>query len=169
MSGQAAEALIGGPGSDGWMLITDGVMGGLSGGVLRRETVRGRAALRMRGQVRLENNGGFIQVARDLAPDGGPVDARRWSGIEIAVTGNGARYGMHLRTTDLTRPWQSWRHGFTAPAHWVRLRLPFTDFQAHRTAQDFDPARLRRIGIVAIGRAFEADIALSDLRFFSAQ
>lgn len=51
----------------GWQLVTDQVMGGVSRGTLTRETVAGRPALVMRGDVRLENDGGFIQMALDLA------------------------------------------------------------------------------------------------------
>ncbi len=157
------------PGDDpagAWRLISDGVMGGLSGGTLRHETVQRRPALRMRGRVRLENNGGFVQFARDLAPDGSAVDASGWDGIALTICGNGARYNLHLRTTALSRPWQSYRASFTAPEAWVTLRLAFADFAPHRTDRPFDPARLRRIGIVAIGAAFDADVALADLRFY---
>ena len=71
-----------------WQLVTDRVMGGVSDGTLVRETVSGRPALRMRGDVSLENNGGFVQMALDLAPDGAGVDASAWSGIELDVIGN---------------------------------------------------------------------------------
>jgi len=72
-------------GSD-WQLLTDQVMGGVSKGTMFREAVAGRAAMRMRGDVSLENNGGFIQIALDLSPDGGAVDASAWSGIELDVS-----------------------------------------------------------------------------------
>ncbi len=79
----------------------------------------------MRGDVSLENNGGFIQIAIDLSPDGGVVDASAWSGIELDVFGNGEEYGVHLRTDAMTRPWQSYRQIFTAYAEWRTVQLPF--------------------------------------------
>jgi len=148
-----------------WQLLTDRVMGGVSQGTLVREVVAGRAAIRMRGEVRLENNGGFVQMALDLSPDGGTVDASAWAGIELDVFGNGCEYGVHLRTDALTRPWQSYRQVFTAEAQWRTVPLPFDRFVAHRTAVPLDTRRLRRIGIVAIGRAFTADLAVGGLRF----
>ena len=151
-----------------WELVTDRVMGGVSSGRLAPETIAGRAALRMTGEVRLENNGGFVQMALDLAPGGGPVDASSWAGLALEVRGNGARYGCHLRTADITRPWQSYRAPFEAGPDWQRILLPFTAFEAHRTEAPFDPSRLRRIGLVAIGRAFAADLALARLEFVSA-
>jgi hypothetical protein len=153
-----------------WQLLTDQVMGGVSRGTLTRETVAGRPALAMRGDVRLENNGGFIQMALDLArPEAagsGTLDARRWQGLEIDVYGARQSYSLHLRTTDLDRPWQSYRQEFAVQPVWQNLRLPFADFVAHRTEAPLDLSRLRRLGIVAIGRAFMADLALGAVRFY---
>ena len=149
-----------------WEVISDAVMGGVSFGRLTRDSVQGRAALRLQGQVRLENNGGFVQMALDLAPGGGAVDASGWTGIELEVCGNAENYALHLRTTAATRPWQSWRQGFTALPDWHRLRLPFAGFVPHRIEAPLDPAQLRRIGLIAIGRAFQADVSLGAVRFY---
>jgi hypothetical protein len=153
-----------------WQLVTDQVMGGVSQGTLTRETVAGRPALVMRGDVRLENNGGFIQMALDLArpeaPGSGTLDARNWRGLEIDVYGARQSYGLHLRTTDLDRPWQSYRQEFAVQPEWQTLRLPFAEFMPHRTEAPLELSRLRRLGIVAIGRAFLADLALGGIRFY---
>jgi Complex I intermediate-associated protein 30 (CIA30) len=149
-----------------WQLVTDRVMGGVSDGTLVRETVSGRPALRMRGDVSLENNGGFIQMALDLAPDGGVVDAGAWAGIELDVIGNDDDYGLHLRTDAVERPWQSYRQSFRAGASWRTVQLAFADFVPHRIEVPLDIRRLRRIGLVAIGRAFTADLAVGGVRFY---
>jgi Complex I intermediate-associated protein 30 (CIA30) len=148
-----------------WQLFTDQVMGGVSKGTMARDAIAGRAAMRMCGDVNLENNGGFVQIALDLSPDGGVVDASAWSGIELDVFGNGEEYGVHLRTDALTGPWQSYRQNFRAHAEWRTVQLPFDDFVPYRTEIPLDTHRLRRIGVVAIGRAFSADLALGGLRF----
>ena len=114
-----------------WQLLTDQVMGGVSKGTLVRAAVAGRPAIRMLGDVSLENNGGFIQIALDLSPDGGVVDASAWGGIELDVFGNGEEYGVHLRTDALTRPWQSYRQTFKADAKWRTVQLPFDHFVPH--------------------------------------
>ena len=93
-----------------WQLFTDRVMGGVFNGTMVREVVDGRPAIRMRGDVSVENNGGFVQIAIDLSPDGKAVDASAWQGIELDVFGNNEEYGIHLRTEDLNRPWQFYRH-----------------------------------------------------------
>ncbi len=150
-----------------WELIADRVMGGVSNGTMRREVVRGREAIHMQGDVSLENNGGFIQIALDLAPDGASVDASDWSGIEIDVIGNGESYNLHLRTADVTRPWQSYRQSFVARPEWRTLRLPFAGFDPHRIEAPLGLHTLRRIGIVAIGRAFHAEVAIGGVRFLA--
>jgi len=163
---QSDIAVIAMPDSPGWELITDGVMGGRSNGALHRGTIDGRRALRLRGEVSLENNGGFLQMALDLDPDGGTVDASGWTGLEIEVIGNGETYNLHLRSADVVRPWQSYRQGFVAGPRWTVRRLPFAGFTPHRIDTPLDVGRLRRVGIVAIGRAFTADVAIGALRLF---
>lgn len=148
-----------------WQLLTDQVMGGVSKGTMVRDVISGRPAIRLRGNVCLENNGGFVQIALDFASDGGFVDAGAWGGIALDVFGNGEEYAVHLRTDALTRPWQSYRQRFSAVAEWRHVQLPFENFVPHRTDVLLDTHRLRRIGLVAIGRAFSCDLALGGLRF----
>jgi hypothetical protein len=152
---------------NGWALISDRVMGGGSAGTMRREVVDGREAIRMKGAVSLENNGGFLQVALDLGDAGGEVDARRWTGVKLDVFGNDQVYNLHLRTSDIRRPWESYRKSFEASNRWTTVFLPFNDFLPHRSERPLNLARLRRIGIVAIGREFEADVSIADIRFYA--
>lgn len=146
-----------------WQAITDRVMGGISQGDVCARAVSGRPALVLSGSVSLENNGGFIQMAADLCSDGGPLAAAAGlAAVRLTVTGDGADYGLHLRTSDLTRPWQSYRLGFTAPADdWAEITLSLSDLVAHRTDAPFRPDRLRRLGLVAIGRAFQPWLAVA--------
>lgn len=143
-----------------WDVVTDAVMGGVSRATLSVANIEGRTALRLQGRVRLEHNGGFVQMALDLSAAGAAFDASAWQGIELCVCGNGESYGAHLRTTDLSAPWQSYRHAFVAPPVWQTLQLPFAAFEPHRTNAPLALTRLRRIGLVAIGRAFDAELAL---------
>lgn len=149
-----------------FQLVTDTVMGGVSQGTLTQETVLGRQAYRLRGRVSLENNGGFIQMAADLNNDGSVLDASAFTGIELDVTGNSETYNIHLRTSDLTRPWQSYRQSFIAGPEWETHRIPFTDFAPHRTEMPLDITKLRRISILVIGRAFEADVSVGSFRLY---
>ncbi|KIN73454.1 Complex I intermediate-associated protein 30 [Sulfitobacter guttiformis KCTC 32187] len=148
-----------------WEYVADRVMGGVSTGEVSRGTVSGREAARLTGEVSLDNNGGFIQMAFDL--DGGAVmDASGWRGIEIDLRGNRASYEIRLRTDQLARPWQSFRAEFTTTGDWETVQLPWDVFEARKTDAVLDPARLRRIGVLAIGSEMQADIAVSGIRFY---
>ncbi|MEJ6397397.1 CIA30 family protein [Yoonia sp. 208BN28-4] len=144
-----------------WEFVADTVMGGVSSGQITQEQVAGRAATRLTGDVSLDNNGGFIQMAADLRDD---VSA--WTGIAIDVIGNEEDYDVRLRTDQLSRPWQSFRTGFQAPAQWTTIRFPFATFESNNTEARFDPAQLRRIGILAVGEVMEADIAVAQVALY---
>ena len=123
-----------------WQLFTDHVMGGVSNATMFRELVAEHPAIRMRGEVSLENNGRFIQIALDLAQDGGTIDVSAWRGIEFDVFGNNEEYNVHLRTLDLTRPWQSYRQSFRADPQWRTIQFRFQDFAPYRTDTPSIPA-----------------------------
>ena len=154
-----------------WRLISDDVMGGLSSGQLMLHEHKGKECLRMSGNVTTENNGGFLQIAlslADISQSGEDVfDASGYSGVEIEVSGNNQEYNIHFRTDGLWFPWQSYRTSFIASDDWRKIRLPFADLQPYKTTQSFSSNELIRIGIVAIGRNFEAELCLASLRFYS--
>ena len=68
-----------------WRGFSDQVMGGISEETIALTTIDGRRALRLTGEVRLENNGGFIQMALDLAPEGRTLDALAYTGVLLIV------------------------------------------------------------------------------------
>jgi hypothetical protein len=76
-----------------WELLTDEVMGGVSKGTMVRDVIAGRAAIRMRGDVSLENNGGFVQIALDLSPDG------VGSSMPAPGAGSNSTYSATVRST----------------------------------------------------------------------
>ena len=149
-----------------WRTTSDRVMGGVSVARTERVVGDGDAGLRLTGEVSLENNGGFVQMGLDLASGGETLDASGLAGVCLVARGNGERYSVHLRTVDCVRPWQSYRAGFLAEAAWQEIRLPFTAFEAHRLDAPLDRSRLRRLGVVAIGRAFAADVTVARVALY---
>ena len=149
-----------------WEYVADKVMGGVSAGGIEQTIYQNRKATVLRGAVSLDNNGGFIQIAFDLLADGSGFDASDWDGIALDVCGNGETYDIRLRTNQLTRPWQSFRTEFIALPTWQILQIPFNNFIAHKTDAVFDPSQLRRIGLLAIGREFQAELAVADISFY---
>ena len=130
--------------ADRWQLVTDGVMGGVSRGSLTSTSHDGKACVRLSGVVSTANNGGFIQLAQSVSPaDAAVLDA--YTGVRVVLSGNDQRYNLHLRTTDLTLPWQSYRMAVDATQGWQTVDLPFAEFTAYKTASPLSPARLSRV------------------------
>lgn len=123
-------------------------------------------ALCLTGTVSLENNGGFVQVNLDLSADRGLSDASNFDGVRLIARGNGAEYNVHLKTAATNLPWQSYRASFGTGPDWREIRLPFAAFEPHRLVPALDPARLRRLGVVAIGRAMPVDLCIAEIGFY---
>jgi len=160
-SSGSLESTLGGE----WRLITDGVMGGVSSGNLTVVNIEGMPCMRLTGNVRLENSGGFIQATVDLQ-DTEASDVSDYQGLLLKVWGNDKEYNLHLRTKDIWLPWQSYRASFHAPAHWHSVKVPFTSFTGYRIGKKLDLKHLKRIGIVAIGQEFTADLCIANLSLY---
>ncbi len=148
-----------------WRVVTDQVMGGVSQAGMQISEQAGRQALCLYGDVSLENNGGFVQANLDLAIRG-PFDASHFEGVRLVALGNNEVYNVHLKTVDTTAPWQSYRASFHADDQWRTIDLPFTAFTPHRLSAALNPAALKKVGIVAIGRAFRAEVCIAALAFY---
>ncbi len=150
-----------------WMGFTDRVMGGVSDQQVTLEEIEGRRVLRLRGQVRLENNGGFIQVALPLAGAREAMDASGFAGVRLQVRGNGEQYAVHLRTSATRLPWQYYEATFTAGPEWTTVDLPFSRFTPQALSRSMDPARLTRVAVVGAKRAFAADVAVARIELYA--
>ena len=96
--------------------FTDGVMDGVSRGRMAAETAAGRPALCLRGEVRPDSSGGFIQLALELpSPLHGPgaVSNSTCRATDAAMA--------CARTADMNRPCRAWRAAFTAEVCVARL------------------------------------------------
>jgi len=150
-----------------WNAFTDRVMGGRSdmqAGVV--ETDDG-PALRMRGSVRLENNGGFIQARLPLATGGEPLNASDFDGVRLQVRGAPGPYFVHVRTPDCRRPWQYYRAELPVTEQWREVFVPFSDFEGESIRGAPDWSRLRSIALAAFGEAFEAELEVRRLALAS--
>ena len=105
-----------------WLVVNDGVMGGLS----RSEFVTsadGHATFR--GEMSLENNGGFASV-RGYDPEGIPPDARA---LEIRVRGDGRTYQLRLRMGESFDGVAYASEFATEEDGWQVIRLPLAGFE----------------------------------------
>jgi NADH dehydrogenase [ubiquinone] 1 alpha subcomplex assembly factor 1 len=141
-----------------WRAINDGVMGGISQG----EMVAINDGLRFRGQLSLENNGGFASVR--TVYDGKPLTG---GGVRLRVRGDGRRYQFRVRL-DEDYDGVSWRASFNTDGSWQIVNLPFGEFEpVYRgrpvtNAGSFAPEKIHQLGLLLADRkegAFQLDIA----------
>jgi len=161
-----------------WAGVTDRVMGGQSSGTLsREEDYHGRAANVLRAHVSLDNGGGFVQMATDLALDPAvtpTVDASSFDGIEAELfyDGNSDKedFNVHLKNAACMRQFSSYRSTFSLDrGEWTKVRIPWSDFEGHgwgAVENNFDPSTLRRLGVVSIGKEVDVTLALSSIGFY---
>lgn len=149
-----------------WQGFTDRVMGGVSDMQAGYREVDGQTVLGIRGQVRLDNNGGFIQARLPLDADGRAFDAAAFGGLRIRARAlKLGPYYLHLRTDDTRRPWQYYRARLDLTSEWTTLDLPWAAFEARSLRQPLDSARSRSVAVVAYGEAFEAEIEVARIEW----
>lgn len=146
-----------------WQGFTDRVMGGLSdiqAGFIDGDDGR---VMRMRGTVRLDNNGGFVQVRLPLAVNRRPMDLSDAEALELEVRGEPGPYYLHLRTTETRRPWAYYRAELPVSREWRRVRIPMDSFESVSTRRSLAKKRVVSLGLVAYGEEFEADLAVRSI------
>lgn len=146
-----------------WRFVADTVMGGRSTGQVEFKSGGGEAYAKLTGDVTTANNGGFIQIRRELTSV--PDDAQ---GVRLMVRGNGERYFVHLRTSGTILPWQYYQAGFSTTGAWREVRLPLASFERSGRFLGNTPkaSSLKSIGIVAFGRDHQADVEIREVSFY---
>ena len=152
-----------------WEAFTDRVMGGRSDMQAGIMQIDGAPALRMSGDVSLENNGGFIQVRLPLATSG-YFDGRSYTGVALEVRGSAGSYYIHLRDAGTRLPWAYFRQSLPVDDSWRVVRLPFEQFETDnvlvRSSRAVELRRLRSLAVVAAGEAFAADLQVRSLSLY---
>ena len=124
-----------------WMIVNDGVMGGISES---RLSLNQQGFLVFEGRVSLDYGGGFASVRSIL----NRLDADPYDGILIRFKGDGKRYQLRLRQGDRMDGVAYFRHFETKTGEWEEVFLPFNSFQASyrgRRLPDYPKLDTRRI------------------------
>lgn len=152
-----------------WQGFTDRVMGGLSEIDAGYRDGDAGQVLYMQGPVRLENNGGFIQVRLPLTTDRSLLDASAWEGVAMVVRGRPGPYFIHLRSAATVRAWQYFSAPVAVTEDWQRVVVPFSAFRGQALDAPLEPSRLRSLAVVAYGEAFEAALEISRIELVTVQ
>ena len=124
-----------------WMIVNDGVMGGISESRLSLDQ---QGFLVFEGRVSLDYGGGFASVRSIL----NRLDADPYDGILIRFKGDGKRYQLRLRQVDRMEGVAYLQHFETKTGEWEEVFLPFHSFQASyrgRRLPDYPKLDTRRI------------------------
>lgn len=161
-----------------WRGVTDEVIGGSSSGSLVRDEFQGKMSNVLTASVKLENNGGFVQMVTDLALDhsfSNTVDASTYNGVEFDIFYEGdadrENFNVHLKDSNCNSQFSSYRATFEVPqGQWTTVRLPwsrFKGFGSEAVENLLKYSAIRRIGLVVIGKEMDVRLALSSIRFFT--
>jgi len=147
-----------------WTYVADRVMGGVSSGDAHMVRDGDDGAVRLKGVVSTENNGGFIQVRQQFS-GGWPEDTH---GLRISAKGNDQTYYVFLRTEGLSRVWYSYRFVFDVSNDWAEFEMPFDKFKPSHEGMPkaFTPEIIKSIGFVAYGRDHEVDLTVRRVELY---
>lgn len=130
-----------------WIVVDDGVMGGLSQG--KREISKD-GILRFFGTLSLENNGGFSSLRTGNVK----LDLGGAKGVMLRVKGDGRTYQLRFSTDAEYRGREmSFQAGFsTTKGEWTEIKVPFERFVGSWRGTElpdktFDPTKIRRLGL----------------------
>ena len=152
------------PNERNWVYFTDTVMGGVSKGNLEFREGKDESYYRLTGFVSEENTGGFIQFATGISG----IPKKAYEGIRIKVRGNNENYQLHIRTRLTPAPWQYYSYQFFASDEWQTIDLPLDSFDKSNFYQpkSFNASNIRSIGVVAIGKEYDAQIDLARIELY---
>lgn len=129
-----------------WLVVNDGVMGGLSESGM---TVTDEGAGRFAGELSLANNGGFASV-RTVVPEGALAGAE---GLRLRVRGDGRTYRLRLRE-GRAFDGVAYQAEFAGAAQWQDIFISINDFKPVFRgrpvpgAPALDPAAVRQVALM---------------------
>jgi hypothetical protein len=146
-----------------WNYVADTVMGGISTGGVEFKYIEGKSIAVLKGNVTTENNGGFIQIRRDLKD----IDLESAELIRLIAKGNNQKYFIFLRTTGTILPWQYYQSEFTVNENFNEFVLPIHEFKKSGMlmSSKVNPKKITSIGLVAFGRDHSAELVVTELEF----
>lgn len=126
-----------------WTSVNDGVMGGRSKG---GATVSKRGHLVFKGNISLENNGGFSSIRTQ----GKKMDLSGYDGLEIKVKGDGRMYYLTTRSQG-RRMLAYWSPIQPPKGEWSVIRIPFKAFYATYMGQKIPVIKLNTNNVTSVG------------------
>lgn len=102
-----------------WMIVDDGVMGGLSKGTM---DLNDEGHAEFIGFVTTENNGGFSSVRHSFKEK----DVSEFSHVVLKIKGDGKEYQFRIKKSRFDRA--SYINTFKTTGEWESIKIPLKDF-----------------------------------------
>jgi hypothetical protein len=116
-----------------WRIVNDDVMGGISSS---KVTVKDDKII-FRGNVSLENNGGFASLRSQLKN----YNFVNFSGIEIKLKGDGKRYSISMKETTYFNGYFYTNSFETKKDEWIVVQIPFNQFKLYYFGKDTNSSK----------------------------
>ena len=162
-----------------WKYFSDQVMGGVSDGQVSLEQDGDMVFTRLTGNVRTDNNGGFIQLRTSTSLSNKPLMfkllqnskkiGKKLQGVRLKVKGNGEKYHIFIQTTIFYRLPTGYQIAtFDTSPEWETIEIPFNRFKSLKDNKDsnINAKDIKTFGIVAYGRDFKSDLSVSSVEFY---
>ena len=162
-----------------WKYFSDQVMGGVSDGQVSLEQDGDMVFTRLTGNVRTDNNGGFIQLRTSTSLSNKPLMfkllqnskkiGKKLQGVRLKVKGNGEKYHIFIQTTIFYRLPTGYKIAtFDTSSSWETVEIPFNKFKKLKDNIDSNISAkdIKTFGIVAYGRDFKSDLSVSSVEFY---
>ena len=158
-----------------WKFFSDQVMGGISEGQVLLEQDGDMLFTRLTGNVRTDNNGGFIQLRASVSfanseKDGlhnSNKEGKKLKGIRLKVKGNGEKYHIFIQTTIFYRLPTGYQIAtFDTSPNWKTVELPFDQFKELNSNKNSKSYISNSFAIAAYGRDFTSDVSVSSIEFY---
>lgn len=107
-------------GNDDWIILNDGVMGGLSNSSI---TINEQGIGIFSGEVKLENNGGFASIRHKTKTK----NVKNYSKISIKLKGDKKNYQLRLKKQ--SNDYYSYVKYFSTSGNWETITLNLNDLE----------------------------------------
>lgn len=129
--------------SNGWYVVNDGVMGGLSQGQFSRE----KDVAIFKGNVSTDNNGGFTMIQNQFET----IKTDQFTAFTIRLKGDGKDYQFRVRSDKNQR--HSYVYQFSTTGEWQEISIPFSSLAPSYRGRslempNFDGAKIEEIAFL---------------------
>ena len=149
---------------ENWEFISDQVMGGVSFGNYEILYEGNTSFLKLTGFVSLKNNGGFIQVRKNLKN----YKNINFKGIKVNSRGNNKEYFIHIRTKFTLLPWQYYQGKFSVNSEWQEKKINLSEFKRSGSLlpKNIKAQHILSVAIVAFGKKHRVNLDVSKIAFY---